>query len=489
MTAADTWGFYGRQRELNQLSEVFRRGRWFFLRLTGRRRIGKTTLVQRALAENRKVFYVQIPDSQPSGVISAVTEAMETFRLRDEEYPRPTSLIELARLVSKMARAGIVVVLDEFQYFSRTRLLEFASALQAEVDQLSSDSKNVSGGLVVLGSLHTEIAALLEDRTAPLYNRTTDEIALDHLNAAAVAEIVRTHADYSAERLLFLWSLFEGVPKFYRDCFEQGVLGVERKTLLRKIFFESSSPLRYEAENWFLKEFRGQYDVVLKYLARKPGANHADIKAAVTSDGDTEKQVGAYIKTLTDKFQMIEKRLPVFSKPKARKSQYYIVDNFLSSWLAALASPVAAMNFRPLEQLVADADTRLKKCEGYSLEKLAAQLYEERSRLGIGDFQLTERIQGYWDSADTEIDLVALDAERQRIRFGSCKRSSSELVTGAKQLDQHVNRFLRAFPQYTTWKIDKVAIAPSVPEKVRRSLDSVGHMAQSVDDLLQGVVA
>ena len=68
------------------------------------------------------------------------------------------------------------------------------------------------------------------------------------------------HADTSPERLLFLWTLFEGVPKFYRDCYEQGVLGADRVALLRRMFFESSSPLRTEAENWFLKELRGRYD-------------------------------------------------------------------------------------------------------------------------------------------------------------------------------------------------------------------------------------
>jgi hypothetical protein len=60
---------------------------------------------------------------------------------------------------------------------------------------------------------------------------------------------LKDHADPDPERLLFLWNLFEGVPKFYRDGFEQGVLDADRKTLLRRIFFESSSPLRSEAEN------------------------------------------------------------------------------------------------------------------------------------------------------------------------------------------------------------------------------------------------
>jgi len=63
--------------------------------------------------------------------------------------------------------------------------------------------------------------------------------------------------------MYFLWTLFEGVPKLYRDCYEQGVLNQDRQTLLRRIFFDNSPPLRTEAENWFLKEVRGQYVGVL----------------------------------------------------------------------------------------------------------------------------------------------------------------------------------------------------------------------------------
>ena len=40
------WGFYGRRQERAQLAQMFSRGRWFFLQISGRRRIGKTRLVQ-----------------------------------------------------------------------------------------------------------------------------------------------------------------------------------------------------------------------------------------------------------------------------------------------------------------------------------------------------------------------------------------------------------------------------------------------------------
>ncbi|MEQ1910552.1 MAG: ATP-binding protein, partial [Vicinamibacterales bacterium] len=75
-----SWGFYGREQELGRLRDILARNRWFFVRVTGRRRIGKTTLVQQALQAMpaRPVFYVQIPDSGPAGVLSAVHGAMDT---------------------------------------------------------------------------------------------------------------------------------------------------------------------------------------------------------------------------------------------------------------------------------------------------------------------------------------------------------------------------------------------------------------------------
>lgn len=286
------WGFYGREREIEQVAQILRRGRWFFARITGRRRIGKTTLIQHALQAvgQSRFLYVPIPDSGPAGVLSAVADALETFGV---EATPPTSLADLAQLIETLARSGHVVALDEFQYFNRKHLTEFTSHLQFAVDRLSADAAQVPGGLFVLGSVHADMVALLEDRHAPLYHRLTDHIEVGHLDVASVVAILRAHGEPEPERLLFLWNLFEGVPKFYRDCFEQGVLAAARQELLGAMFFRSSSPLRTEADNWFLSELRGRYDVVLKYIARHPGCTHADLVAHIRGlSADAAEQVG-----------------------------------------------------------------------------------------------------------------------------------------------------------------------------------------------------
>lgn len=481
-----SWGFYGRQEELRLLEGILARQRWFFVKITGRRRIGKTTLIQQALqaAHDRRVFYVQIPDSAPAGVLSAVSDAMDTFGIDREQFPPPSSLLELAQTVGSLSRAGYVVALDEFQYFNRERLREFCSHLQTIVDALSAEAGKVRGGLLVLGSIHTEIQALLEDRSAPLYNRSTDELKLSHLDVQSLVALLKAHADPTPERLLFLWSLFEGVPKFYRDCYEQEVLSKGRRDVLERAFFLSSSPLRTEADNWFLKELHGRYDVVLKYVARKAGCSHGELIEHVRQTSpQTGEQVGGYLKILIERYQLIERKVPIFAESKEKKGRYYLTDNFLRSWLAALASPIAAMNFVPVESLIGQADDRLADVEGWSFEKLVGALYEERSRKSLGDFSLTSRVQGFWDRGDTEIDLVALNETDQVVRFGSCKRNPDRLLSDLAIFNGHVERFLDAFPKFSNWKIERVSLAPTIPAEVRSRLAAAGHLAQDLVDL------
>jgi len=484
------WNFYGRREQLADLERMLDRKRWFFAKVTGRRRIGKTTLIQQAMEElgsKQPVLYVQIPDSEPAGVLSAVNDALETFQVPADRHPRPNDLQQLAKLLEAMAEGGYILILDEFQYFNRKGYQGFCSYLQASVDRLAAKADQVRGGLIVLGSIHTEMVALLEDRTAPLYNRVTDTINLTHLDVGSILSILQDHAEPTPERLLFLWNLFEGVPKFYRDCYEQDVLAAERKILLRRIFFESSSPLRSEAENWFLRELRGRYDVVLKFVARNPGRMHKDLVQAIReASGTADTQVGGYLKVLIERFGLIERKLPVFAKPEAKRSRYYVTDNFLRSWLAALANPVSAIAFRPLDELIEEADRRLEVVEGGSLEKLAGQLYEERSRKGIGDFPITQRVQGFWDKADTEIDLVAFNETTESIRFGACKRSPKKLMSDVNNFKQHVERFLQALPKFQGWSKEFVGISPVLDAEQRAFLTSHGIIPQDLNDLTLG---
>ena len=290
---------------------------------------------------------------------------------------------------------------------------------------------------------------------------------------------------------MFLWSLFEGVPKFYRDAFEQGVLipaEDHRQTTIRRLFFEGSSPLKDEADNWFLRELRGRYDSVLKLLARLGPCTHGMLMNEYARAGEGgEKQLGGYLQTLIEKYRMVEKLAPVFSGRSSRKARYVIADNFLSSWLHALARNVQMARVQPLEIPVARADQALMVQEGYAFEKMIRRLTEECSRKGVGDFHLTDMVRGYWnkaDGSDIEIDLVAMNEDDRVVRFGSCKRSELQHTASIGKFRQHTDKFLKTAEggKFKGWSVEHALYSPKFGTENRRSLESAGYICKDLTD-------
>ncbi len=99
----------------------------------------------------------------------------------------------------------------------------------------------------------------------------------------------------------------------------------------------------------------------------------------------------------------------------------------------------------------------------------------------------TERVVGFWDRGGTEIDLVAIDADNERLRLGTCKRSASRLLPSLGDSDGHFARFLEAFPRFASWKVERVALAPTLSADERARLRERGYVGQDLNDLMQGL--
>lgn len=493
MARGQLWGFYGRSSEQAEIERILDSGRWFFCSISGRRRIGKTTLIQRALQKrpSTNAVYVQVPDSDERGVVEAFRDAMEDAGglPRDLINPVAISFRDLATLIGAMCHMGWIVIIDEFQYFHRKALSPFASYLQAEVDKLRDNDR---GGLFVLGSIHTEMTAILEDRDSPLFNRVTHRIKIGHWDFETLFEMFDAHEVIDVRQRLFLWGLFEGVPKFYRDCFEAGVLERSahyRENTLRRLFFEGTSPLRDEATNWFLRELRGRYDSVLKLLAKRGPCAYGTLVADYAEAGSAgEKQLSQYLQTLIERYGMVERRLPVFAADKTRKARYYITDNFLAAWLHALARNAQMARVRPVAEAVGRADRALEVHEGFSWEKMTRLLLEECSRKAVGDFALTDVIKGYWnksDGSDIEIDIVAINSDSKTVRFGSCKRTSGAHDEVALNLfSANISRFLSTGEgrRFTDWKVERAVYSPSISRERRKYIASQGYICRDLFD-------
>jgi len=485
------WGFYGRRSELADIDAVLASGRWFFCSLSGRRRIGKSSLILRALHRHPQTahFYFQVPDADERGVVQVFQDSLEDLDvdpLRAREY---RTFDDMTRAIDRLCRAGLVVVLDEFQYFHRAALSRFTSLLQARVDLLRDSQV---GGLFVLGSVHTEMNALLEDRSAALFNRLSHRVDVGHWDLETLFEVCGLYGVDEPGQQLFLWSLFEGVPKYYRDACEQGLLAPlqdYRRDTLRRLFFEGPSPLRDEASVGFLRELRGASETLLRLVARLGPVPLGTLRDEYGRAGPfPEKQFGGNLAALVDRYRMVERLQPIFADPRGRKARYAITDNFLASWHAALDRALAVARMRPMGEAVARADVLLENHEGHCFEKMVRLAIEECSRKGVGDLPVSELVRGYWnkpDGSDIEIDVVVLDEPGRRVSFGSCKRDAS--AHRAEELDRfegHIGRFLgtKDGRRLLGWRADRVLFAPSFPGEQRSHLGKRGFRCIDLRD-------
>ncbi len=398
----------------------------------------------------------------------------------------------MSQAIGDLCRDGLVVVIDEFQYFTRASLRNFNSFLQADIDRLR-DGDVRQGGLFVLGSLHADMNQLLEDRGAPLYGRLTQRIKLEHWDFQDLLDVFRNQDVLAPSQWLTLWTFFEGVPKFYHDAYEQDLLAVEptrfADELLTRMFLRSSSPLSEEADTWFLRELRGRSLSMLTFLAEHAGCGHGELLAGVGSP-EEKTQVGAYLAKLINNYGMISKLNPVFSDGKSRNARYYIADNFLQAWLAVAKPAREAARMKPLDKTLALARPRLNAVEGFAFEKLIRGLHEECSRKGVGDFELSSLQLGYWNrpkdaSRSIEIDLVALDSSSKRVRFGSCKRSADAHTNDAlATFDQHVDSFLAAkdHRHLQDWTREMVLFSPSFSAGDRSHFAKKGYVSKDLND-------
>jgi hypothetical protein len=81
------------------------------------------------------------------------------------------------------------------------------------------------------------------------------------------------------------------------------------------------------------------------------------------------------------------------------------------------------------------------------------------------------------------VDMVAVAGEDEILRLVTCKRSPERLVADLPRFDGHVARFVTASPRFGGWKIEKVAVAPSLDEPARRRIVERGYIAEDLNDL------
>ena len=401
--------FYDRTNELTELQRIQNLSFSDHSRLTvvtGRRRIGKTSLIMKSV-EGLPTVYLFVGRKAEatlcSEFIPVISQSLDTFVPAEIRTFR--SLFQY--LMELASNKAFNLVIDEFQEFYNIDESVY-SDMQNIWDAYRRKSKM---NLIVSGSIYSLMQKIFQSKKEPLFGRADNIIKLSAFDLSTLKDIMRDYrSGYTNDDLLALYSFTGGVPKYVELFCDNQMLSVDE---MISFMVRENSPFTDEGKNLLIEELGKNYATYFSILSAISGGINTQpgIEAAL---GD--KSIGGQIKRLIEDYNIIVRQRPILAKEGSQTVRYEIQDNFLRFWFNYFdryRSLIEIKNFVGLQSIIKkDYPTY----SGIMLERYSKQQFAESFQYrAIGSWW---ELKGY----QNEIDIVGLKLEKNQAVVAEVKR-------------------------------------------------------------------
>ncbi len=194
--------FLNRNKEIRRLKKAILNYKSSFLVIYGRRRVGKSTLLQKIIRPNDIYFLADQSDKflQIQNLAVEISRVIPGFN--EMQYPNWDSLFNN---FIRQCKKNIILILDEFPYLV-TNAPELPSVLQKIIDQ-----KNLRFHLIICGSSQRMMHGLVMDKTAPLYGRAREILKIKPLRIGWMKKAFK----YNSADYIKAYSIWGGIPGYW----------------------------------------------------------------------------------------------------------------------------------------------------------------------------------------------------------------------------------------------------------------------------------
>lgn len=427
--------FYDREEEIAFLRETREQAEKVarFTVLTGRRRIGKTTLIREAYKDKPFVYFFVARKAESDlceVYLEEISEKLGIPTLGSSKHFK-----DIFRYLMQLSvTQSFTLVIDEFQDFFRVNKSVF-SDMQDVWDELEKSSHI---NLIVCGSIYSLMQKIFKDKKEPLYGRNTAELRLKPFRPSVLKQIMAdAKPGYSNEDLLALFTFTGGVAKYVNQLVDAGAL--DKDAMIRYIISPNSTFLN-EGKNNLIEEFGKDYGIyfsILSCIAR--GKNtRSEIEDVIG------KEVGGYLTNLENEYELTKKRQPLFEKSTTKNVRYELGDVFYSFWFRFIFKYSYIIEIENYAKLLEIIDRDYNTFSGLMLER-----YFHRVAMESGKFT---RIGRWWDrKGENEIDMICEDELQDKAVFYEIKRQKNDISIGL--LKQKAEVMLRASGEMKDYEI------------------------------------
>lgn len=425
--------FYCREEELRTMNNRYKKGHFECVVIYGRRRVGKTALINEFCKGKPTVYFSALNASSQEN-LEALSKAIYTCQNSDStSAPTYRSYENALEAITGMAmEKRLVFVIDEYPYLAKAEK-SISSRLQHIIDHSWQDSRIY---LILCGSSMSFMEYQVLGYESPLYGRRTAQFKIQ---ALTYREITEFHPELKAADQALLYGVTGGIPHYINKLDVESNLD---EALLDNLF-STSSYLFEEPENLLKQELREPaiYNSVISAIAA--GASRSN---EISTKVGLESGVCAkYLKVLLD-LGILKKETPITEK-SGKKTIYVIDDNFFRFWYRFVPRNMSVISAGRMHPVYEQAVKRFyPDYMGLVFEKMCQEYLLRYAK----DLPILLSNVGQWWGTDSktrrevQIDIVGAPVDGNEYLIGSCKYRNEKI--GIEELEL-LRRYAAVFRQ------------------------------------------
>ena len=305
--------FVNRELDLGFLDEKHESNKTELIIIYGRRRVGKTRLLQEFVKNKEHIYLV-------SDMSENILDTFARVISKQYKFVRFDNWDDFFEFLYSISDSRIVIVIDEFQYLYKVNKA-FPTIMQRWWETLK-DSKIM---LILCGSIISTIYKISLGYGSALYGRKTAELEVKPLK---FFEIKQFFPNYSFEELVKAYTVLGGVPRYLEEFDDR----FDVMTNIKDNILTRTSYLYNEPQNLLFEEFKdySRYFAILNVIA-EGASTFSEIS---TKSRIPQNKLSKYLMTL-ERVEIIRKIIPITEK-KSKRVIYRISDNFYRFWFRYL---------------------------------------------------------------------------------------------------------------------------------------------------------
>ena len=408
--------FFGRERELKNLNMLYSSGKFEMAIIYGRRRVGKTTLINEFCKDKKTIFFSAFESTEQANLV-AFSNSILTLTLNgSNSTPVFGNFSQAFEHVNEISRdERIVMVIDEYPYLANSEP-SISSVLQNYIDHKFKNSKLF---IILCGSSMSFMENQVLGYKSPLYGRRTAQFKILPFDYLTTANWVKR---YSFENQAIVYGVTGGVP-LYVEKFKDTIS--IKKNLLESLF-EQNAFLFEEPSNLLKQELREpqKYNAIITAIAN----GSSKLNEIATKSGIENSGCVNYLKNLIS-LGIVRKESPVTEK-ESKKTIYQIDDNLFRFWYRFVPANMASIASEKIcESYDRSIEPFISEYMGIVFEQICKDyLLYRRKKLPISLGQIGQ----WWGTnpnrkIQAQIDIVLTSPDEKQAIFAECKYRNEKM--------------------------------------------------------------